>query len=90
MSTKTIFTPNLAVFGYEFQQAIIEGFRIDPDNPPCYWCQNFEAALVRDDVKEELKAVFSEDPDKIDFSNVVSVLPSSEEAGKRGRKSKVV
>ena len=90
MSTKHIFTPNLEIFSLELQQGVIDGFRIDPNNPPTTWLQAYDVTLVRDDVKEELKAVFSEDPDKIDFSNVVSVLPSSEEAGKRGRKPKAV
>lgn len=90
MSTKNIITPSFVTFCIEMQDAFDEGYRLDPDNYPCTWGLCFEGVLVRDDVKEELKAVFSEDPDKIDFSNVVSVLPSSEEAGKRGRKSKAV
>lgn len=90
MSTKNIITPSFVTFCIEMQDAFDEGFRIDFDNLPSTWGICYEAVLVRDDVKEELKAVFSEDPDKIDFSNVVSVLPSSEEAGKRGRKPKAV
>lgn len=90
MSTKNIITPSFVTFCVEMEQAILEGFRIDFDNLPSTWGICYEAVLVRDDVKEELKAVFSDSPDTIDFSNVVSVLPSSEEAGKRGRKPKAV
>ena len=90
MSTKTIITPSFVTFCIEMQDAFDEDYRLDVDNYPCTWGLCYEGILVRDDVKEELKAVFSEDPDKIDFSNVVSVLPSSEEAGKRGRKPKAV
>lgn len=90
MSTKQIITPNFATFCIEMQDAIDEGYRIDLVNPPHASFTYYEAVLVRDDVKEELKAVFVDSPDAIDFSSVVSVLPSSEEAGKRGRKPKAV
>jgi hypothetical protein len=90
LSTKHIFTPNLHIYSLELEQAVIEGFRIDPNNPPTTWLQAYDVTLIRDDVKEELKAVFAESPDTIDFSSVASVLPSSEEAGKRGRKPKAV
>ena len=87
MSTKHIFTPNLVIFSLELEQAVLDGFRIDPNNPPTTWLQAYDATLVRDDVKEELKAVFKDSPDTIDFSSVVN---AGEEAGKRGRKSKAV
>lgn len=87
MSTKNIITPSFVTFCIELQDAFDEGFRLDPDNYPCTWGVCFEAVLVRDDVKEELKAVFADSPDTIDFSSVVHV---GEEAGKRGRKSKAV
>lgn len=90
MSTKNIITPSFVTFCIELQDAFDEGFRLDPDNYPCTWGLCFEGVLVRDDVKEELKGIFADSPDTIDFSSVVSVLPSSEEAGKRGRKSKAV
>ena len=87
MSTKNIFTPNLVIFSLELEQAVLEGFRIDPNNPPTTWLQAYDVTLVRDDVKEELKAVFKDSPDEIDFSSVVN---AGEEAGKRGRKPKAV
>ena len=87
MSTKNIITPSFVMFCIELQDAFDEGFRLDPDNYPCTWGVCYEAVLVRDDVKEEMKAVFKDSPDVIDFS---SVLPSSEEARKRGRKPKAV
>lgn len=90
MSTKTIITPSFVTFCIEMQDAFDEGYRLDVDNYPCTWGRGYEGILVRDDVKEEMKAVFVDSPDTIDFSNVVSVLPSSEEAGKRGRKPKAV
>ena len=86
MSTKNIISPSFVTFCIEMQDAFEDGFRLDPNNYPCTWGLCFEAVLVRDDVKEEMKAVFSEDPDKIDFSVVVN----AREETKRGRKFKAV
>ena len=85
MSTKHIYTPNLVIFSLELEQGVIEGFRIDPNNPPNMWGPAYEVTLVRDDVKEEMKAVFVDNPDTIDFSSVVHV---ANEPAKRGRPSK--
>lgn len=87
MSTKNIITPSFVTFCIEMQDAFEEGYRLDVDNYPTTWGIAYECVLVRDDVKEEMKAVFSEDPDKIDFS--VVVVNAGEET-KRGRKPKAV
>lgn len=90
MSTKNIITPSFVTFCIEMQDAFDEGFRLDVDNYPSTWGIAYEAVLVRDDVKEEMKAVFVDSPDTIDFSSVVSTVVLGEEAGKRGRKPKAV
>lgn len=58
MATKAIINLSLPVFCMEMEAAFEEGFRINPDNPPCTWGIAYECVLVRDDHKEAVEDVF--------------------------------
>lgn len=58
MATKAIINLSLPVFCMEMEAAFEEGFRINPDNPPCTWGIAYECVLVRDDHKEDVEEAF--------------------------------
>lgn len=63
MQYKTIVSPSIPVAMLEFQDALLEGWRIDVDNLPVSHVMYYEIQLVREDA-EAVKEVFTEEPRK--------------------------
>ena len=57
MQYKTIVSPSIPVAMLEFQDALLEGWRIDVDNLPVSHVMYYEIQLVREDA-ESVKDVF--------------------------------
>lgn len=73
MATKAIINLSLPAFCMELEEAFKEGFRINPDNPPCTWGIAYECVLVRDDYAEAIADAFEE----AQIENVVPVVKKS-------------